>query len=350
MCLKTYFLLLYYCCVSIAYGQVKDTTYEVLTVAFYNVENLFDTLNDPNTKDDDRTPEGRDRWTEDIYALKVKNTAKVLAKIGQETTHQPPAVIGLCEVENKQVIVDVLNDPLLKPYNYGIVHVDSPDERGIDVALIYQKKHFLPISFKNHALRLYDKNGTRDYTRDQLLVYGMLAKEPVYVLVNHWPSRSGGQKRSEPNRIDAAKLNKKLVDSVLHQNPKAKIVNMGDFNDDPVNKSIADVLQATDNKRRVYKNNVLYNPMLAFYKKGIGTSCHRDTWHVLDQIHVSGGLLKAKKNSWQFWKAGIYNKPFLINKEGRYKGYPFRSFTSGRFTGGYSDHFPVYAYLIREVR
>ena len=349
MRLKTYFLLLYYCCVSIAWGQVKDTTYEVLTVAFYNVENLFDTLNDPNTKDDDRTPEGRDRWTEDIYALKVKNTAKVLAEIGRETTNQPPAVIGLCEVENRQVIVDVLNDPQLKPYNYGIVHVDSPDERGIDVALIYQKKYFLPIAFKNHALRLYEKDGTRNYTRDQLLVYGMMAKEPIYFLVHHWPSRSGGQKRSEPNRIDAAALNKKLVDSVLRQNPTAKIVSMGDFNDDPVNKSIADVLQATDNKRRVFKNKVLYNPMMAFYKKGIGTSCHRDTWHVLDQIHVSGGLLKTKKNGWQFWKAGIYNKPYLINKEGRYKGYPFRSFTSGRFTGGYSDHFPVYAYLIREV-
>ena len=331
------------------FGQ-GNKNYEVLTVAFYNVENLFDTLNDPNTKDDARTPEGRDRWTEDIYALKVKNTAKVLAEIGRETTNQPPAVIGLCEVENRQVIVDVLNDPLLKPYNYGIVHIDSPDERGIDVALIYQKKHFLPISFKNHALRLFDKVGTRDYTRDQLLVYGMLEKEPVYVLVHHWPSRSGGQKRSEPNRIDAAALNKKLVDSVLQQNPKAKIINMGDFNDEPTNTSVADVLQTTDKKRKALKNKLLYTPMMAFYKQGIGTYCYRGNWNVLDQIHVSGGLLKDKKNGWKFWKAGIYNKPYLINKEGRYKGYPFRSFAGGRFLGGYSDHFAVYAYLIREVQ
>lgn len=331
------------------FGQ-GNKNYEVLTVAFYNVENLFDTLNDPNTKDDARTPEGRDRWTEDIYALKVKNTAKVLAEIGRETTNQPPAVIGLCEVENRQVIVDVLNDPLLKPYNYGIVHIDSPDERGIDVALIYQKKHFLPISFKNHALRLFDKDGTRDYTRDQLLVYGMLEKEPVYVLVHHWPSRSGGQKRSEPNRIDAAALNKKLVDSVLQQNPKAKIINMGDFNDDPTNTSVADVLQTTDKKRKALKNKLLYTPMMAFYKQGIGTYCYRGNWNVLDQIHVSGGLLKDKKNGWKFWKAGIYNKPYLINKEGRYKGYPFRSFAGGRFLSGYSDHFAVYAYLIREVQ
>lgn len=332
------------------WGQQTNKNYEVVTVAFYNVENLFDTLNDPNTRDDDRTPEGRDRWTEDIYKIKVKNTAKVLAELGRETTNQPPAVIGLCEVENQQVIVDVLNDPELKPYNYGIVHVDSPDERGIDVALIYQKKYFLPIAFKNHALRLYDNDGTRDYTRDQLLVYGMLAKEPVYFIVHHWPSRSGGQKRSEPNRIDAAKLNKKLVDSVLQQNPKAKIVNMGDFNDDPVNISLAEVLQATDKKRQVFKNKVLYNPMMSFYKQGIGTACYRDNWNVLDQIHVSGGLLKAEKSGWQFWKAGIHNKPYLINKEGRYKGYPFRSYAGGRFLGGYSDHFAVYAYLIREVQ
>lgn len=334
---------------TLVFGQ-GNKNYEVLTVAFYNVENLFDTLNDPNTKDDARTPEGRDRWTEDIYALKVKNTAKVLAEIGRETTNQPPAVIGLCEVENRQVIIDVLNNPLLKPYNYGIVHIDSPDERGIDVALIYQKKHFLPISFKNHALRLFDKDGTRDYTRDQLLVYGMLEKEPVYILVHHWPSRSGGQKRSEPNRIDAAALNKKLVDSVLQQNPKAKIINMGDFNDEPTNTSVADVLQTTDKKRKALKNNLLYTPMMAFYKQGIGTYCYRGNWNVLDQIHVSGGLLKDKKNGWKFWKAGIYNKPYLINKEGRYKGYPFRSFAGGRFLGGYSDHFAVYAYLIREVR
>jgi len=334
---------------SISFGQ-GNNNYEVITVAFYNVENLFDTVNDPKTRDDDRTPEGRDRWTEDIYAKKVKNTAKVLAEIGRETTNQPPVVIGLCEVENRQVIVDVLNDPLLKPYNYGIVHVDSPDERGIDVALIYQKKHFLPIAFENHELRMYDKDGTRDYTRDQLLVYGMLAKEPIYFMVHHWPSRSGGQKRSEPFRINAATLNKKLVDSILHKNPKAKIVNMGDFNDDPVNISLAKVLQATNNKRRVFKNKVLYNPMIEFYAKGIGTACYRDNWNVLDQIHVSGGLLKSKRNNWQFWKAGIYNKPYLINKEGRYKGYPFRSFAGGRFLGGYSDHFAVYTYFVREVQ
>ena len=335
---------------AVAFGQ-GSKNYEVLTVAFYNVENLFDTLNDPNTLDDDRTPEGRDRWTEDIYQKKVKNMARVLSEIGRETTNQPPAVIGLCEVENRQVIVDMLNDPLLKPYNYGIVHVDSPDERGIDVALIYRKKHFLPIAFKNHVLRLYKKKGKgRDYTRDQLLVYGVLEKEPVYFLVHHWPSRSGGQKRSEPNRLKAAALNKKLVDSVLQQNPKAKIINMGDFNDGPVNKSIAEVLQATHKKRRVFKNSVLYNPMMAYYKKGVGTACHRDTWSVIDQIHVSGGLLKAKATHWRFWKAGIFNKPYLITKEGRYKGYPFRSFASGRFTGGYSDHFPVYAYLVREMQ
>lgn len=342
-------LLLFVCLSSLTYGQ-RNKNYEVLSVAFYNVENLFDTHNDPAIRDDDRTPEGRDRWTEDIYEKKVANIAKVLSEIGRETTNQPPAVIGLCEVENRGVIEDLIEDPALKPYNYGIVHIDSPDERGIDVALIYQKKHFLPTAFKNHVLRLYEDDGTRDFTRDQLVVYGLLKKEPVYFLVHHWPSRSGGQQRSEPNRIDAALLNKKLVDSILQQNPKANIVNMGDFNDEPSNKSLSEILKTTDNKRKVFKNNRLYDPMRTFYKKGIGTYCYRGNWNVLDQIHLSRGLLKAKKKEWRFWKAGIFNKPYLINKEGRYKGYPFRSFAGGRFLGGYSDHFAVYAYLIRPAK
>lgn len=334
-------------CTGFVWGQ--NNSYEVLSVAFYNVENLFDTQNDPKTRDDDRTPEGRGRWTEDLYRKKVANIAKVLAQIGQDTTNEAPAVIGLSEVENRAVIEALVQDPALKPYNYGIIHVDSPDERGIDVALIYQKKRFLPIAFKNHALRLYRKNGTRDYTRDHLLVHGLLEQEPIYFIVNHWPSRSGGQKRSEPGRIKAAALTKKLADSIFSLNPKAKLINMGDFNDDPIDKSVAKVLEATDNKRLALRKKQLFNPMTAFYKQGVGTACYRGTWNVLDQVHVSAGLLRKKKSGWRFWKAGIYNKAFMINQDGRYKGYPYRSFAGGRFLGGYSDHFPVYAYLVRKM-
>lgn len=343
------FLLVFIFVSSLVWGQ-RGKNYEVLSVAFYNVENLFDTQNDPNTRDDDRTPEGRDRWTEDLYRKKVKNIAKVLSEIGKETTGKPPVVIGLCEVENREVIEDLINTAVLKPYNYGVVHVDSPDERGIDVALIYQKNHFLPISFTSHALKLFDKEkGTRDYTRDQLLVYGLLEKEPLHIMIHHWPSRNGGQQRSEPNRLKAAALNKHVVDSILRQNPKSNIINMGDFNDGPSNKSLSEVLKTSDDKRTVFKKNLLYDPFRIYHKKGMGTYCYRGNWNVLDQIHVSGGLLKTKKREWQFWKAGIFNKAYLVNKEGRYKGYPFRSFAGGRFLGGYSDHFPVYAYLIREA-
>ena len=342
------FFLLFFVGACFIFCQQNDKKYEVLSVAFYNVENLFDTLNNPNTRDDDRTPTGRDRWTKAVYHKKVVNVAQVLATIGRETANHPPAIIGLCEVENRQVVQDVIESAALKPFDYGIIHFDSPDERGIDVALIYQKNRFLPLSFKNYGLRLYDADGERDYTRDQLLVHGLLEKEPFYFIVNHWPSRSGVQNRSEPARLEAAALNKKIADSILHQNPAAKIINMGDFNDDPTNKSIAEVFKAVGKKNMALKKNNFYNPMYSFYKKGLGTSSYRDRWHVLDQMHVSAGLLKKK--GWRFWKAGIYNKPFLIKKTGPYKGYPFRSFSSGRFTGGYSDHFPVYAYLIREVR
>lgn len=345
-----FYLVCFSCCWAVfVWGQDKTARYEVLTVAFYNVENLFDTHNDPNTRDDDRTPEGRDRWTEDLYQKKVANIAFVLAQIGRETTQEAPAIIGLCEVENRAVLEDLVQEPALRPYDYGIILMDSPDERGIDVALLYQKKRFLPIAFKNYELRLYRENGERDFTRDHLLVHGLLEKEPMYFIVNHWPSRSGGQKRSEPGREKAAALTKKLADSILEQHPKAKLINMGDFNDDPVDKSLAEVLQATDNKKLAIRKKRLFNPMMAFYSQGVGTSCYRGTWNVLDQMHISAGLLRKKSDGWQFWKAGIYNKPFLINQEGRYKGYPYRSFAGGRFLGGYSDHFPVYSYLVRNV-
>lgn len=335
--------------ITLVFGQQKGKNYEVVTVAFYNVENLFDTLDDPKTLDDDRTPEGRDRWSMEMYEKKVGNIATVLADIGREQTQRPPAIIGLCEVENRHVVEDVVHNEHLKPYTYGVVHFDSPDERGIDVAFLYQKEAFLPISFKNHVLRIFDEKGARDYTRDQLLVYGLLYKEPIYFVIHHWPSRSGGQQRSEPFRLKAAALNKKLVDSVLQLSPRAKIINMGDFNDDPIDKSVYTVLGATNKKRNAFKKRTLYNPMISFYKQGVGTYCYRDNWNVLDQIHVSGELLKPKKSEWGFWKVGIYNKPYLINSEGKYKGYPYRSFAGGQFLNGYSDHFPVYAYLIREV-
>ena len=329
-------------------GLAQSQKYTVETIAFYNVENLFDHFDDPKTRDDDRTPEGRDRWTEEIFEMKLANTAKVIADIGSETTGSPPAIIGLSEVENRYVIERLVDSPALKKYNYGIAHFESPDERGIDVCVLYRKSKFTLLRAKKHFLSLYDSDGDRDFTRDQLVVSGLLDNELIYVIVHHWPSRSGGQASSEPKRIAAGELNRKTVDSIRAINPKAKIINMGDFNDDPNNKSVQEALGAVGDREDVIESTTFYNPMMLFYKKGIGTSCYRDKWNVLDQVHVSPSLLKKSESDWYFWKAGIFNPPYLINKKGRYKGYPFRSFAGGKFTGGYSDHFPVYALLLKK--
>lgn len=327
----------------------QEKTYKVNTIAFYNLENLFDFEDDPITFDDDRTPDGKDHWTEEIYNSKLKNMAKVISEIGQDVTGTSPALIGVCEIENRRVLEDLVNqEPLLKR-DYGIIHFDSPDRRGIDVALLYQKKVFTPSNYTNHELVIYDNNDAtrRIYTRDQLLVSGKLDGEEIHVIVNHWPSRSGGEARSRPKRIKAAKLNKAIMDSLFSENPYAKIITMGDLNDDPTSPSVKDVLK-TKKKREKMDIKELFNPMEEMHKKGLGTLAWRDGWNLFDQIIVSTELTKKDYSSYRLYKTGIFNKTYLANPRGRYKGYPYRSFANGGYTGGYSDHFPVYIYLIKE--
>ncbi|RSK41724.1 endonuclease/exonuclease/phosphatase family protein [Mangrovimonas spongiae] len=322
------------------------------TVAFYNLENLFDTENDPDKYDEASPIMEMNGDVEEVYKKKVVNMAKVLADIGKEVTHNSPAVIGVSEVENIHVLEDVVNDPQLVDKDYGIVHYNSPDERGIDVALIYQKALFTPLHTSSHELVLYDDNSTkRDYTRDQLLVSGKLDGEMIHVIVNHWPSRSGGEARSRPKRVAAAKLSKKLVDSLQNNDPYAKIFVMGDFNDNPTNDSLAKVLKANDEDKEDVAFKGIYNPYYSMFKKdGLGTTGYRDSWSLFDQILVSQPLLEKDFSSFRYYKAGIYNKSYLVSKHGRWKGYPKRSFSNGRFADGYSDHFPVYVYVLKEVK
>jgi hypothetical protein len=234
-----------------AYSQEKKK-FKIHTIAFYNLENLFDTINDPN-KFDEASPmmELKTNRTE-IYKKKVHNMARVIADIGSETTQNSPVILGVSEVENREVLEDVVNDPLLLPKDYGIVHFHSPDARGIDVGMLYQKKLFTPLSTSSHELKIYeDTPRKRVYTRDQLLVSGKLEGEMIHILVNHWPSRSGGEARSRPKRVAAAKLCKHLVDSLQVIDPYAKIFIMGDFNDNPTNASVKEVLKAQKNKNAV---------------------------------------------------------------------------------------------------
>ena len=346
--IKTPLLIVLILTVTTVFSQEKKA-YKVNTIAFYNLENLFDTENDPLTYDDDRTPDGKDHWTEEIYQDKLKNMAKVMAEIGAEVSGSAPTIIGVCETENRKVLEDLVNQETLVEQDYGIIQFDSPDRRGIDVALLYKKKLFTPTHYKAKELLIYDDNdkSKRVFTRDQLVVSGMLDGEKIHLIVNHWPSRSGGEKRSRSKRIKAAKLNRQIIDSIFSDDPYAKIITMGDLNDDPSNTSIKDHLNA---KRKTSELGIkeLYNPMEDLAKQGYGSLAYRDSWNLFDQIIISTELTKKDFSSYRFYQAGIYNKTYLVNAHGRYKGYPYRSFASGSYTGGYSDHFPVYIYLVKE--
>ncbi|MGB7394027.1 MAG: endonuclease/exonuclease/phosphatase family protein [Pricia sp.] len=366
-----------------AIAQQKQ--YKIRTIAFYNVENLFDTENDTLIFDDDRTPEGKDHWTLDRYQKKLDNISMVLSEIGSDLTKTSPDIIGICEVENLKVIEDLVNHKNLLDKDYGIVHFDSPDERGIDVALLYKRAAFLPTSFASHRLLLINNEDERNYTRDQLIVGGLLDNEQYYFSVNHWPSRSGGEARSKPNRMAAAKLNRRIIDSIVRQDHDAKIISMGDLNDDPTDDSMKKVLKtkgeldelSESNKHSEEKSHLeeegnsegkgpirpknqneyrnqwnevnLFNPMEKLYRKGIGSLAYRDKWNLFDQIFFTENLLNRENGDYRFWKAGVFNAPYLVSKKGQYKGYPFRTYAGGSYTGGYSDHFPVYIYLIKEI-
>ena len=325
--------------------------FKVHTVAFYNLENLFDTIND-QTKFDERSPMMEIKNNrEEIYEKKVANMARVISEIGSDVSKNTPALIGVCEIENKQVLFDVANDPKLINKDYGIVHYESPDVRGIDVALMYQKRLFTPLHTSSHTIKIYnDKTRERVHTRDQLLVSGTLEGEMIHVIVNHWPSRSGGEERSRPKRVAAAKGNKRLIDSLQSIDPYSKIFVMGDLNDNPTNESVKGVLNAERNRKKVGLKGI-FNPFENMFKKsGLGTTAYRDAWSLFDQIMFTKPLLEKDYTTWSYYKSGIYNKAYLTNKKGRWKGYPLRSFADGGFTNGFSDHFPVYVHIVKELK
>lgn len=348
--LKLYVTLLLIVAFFTANAQEKKK-FKIHTVAFYNLENLFDTINDPLKFDEASPIMEMNTNRQEVYKKKVHNMARVISEIGADVTGNSPAIIGVSEIENREVLEDVVNDPQLLAKDYGIIHFHSPDARGIDVALLYQKALFRPINTSSHELKIFDDvSRKRVYTRDQLLVSGELDGELVHIIVNHWPSRSGGEARSRPKRVAAAKLSKRIVDSLQSIDPYAKVFIMGDLNDDPTNDSVKEVLKAERNKNKV-KLKGIYNPYEDFFRKdGLGTTAYRDAWSLFDQILVTKPLIEKEYDSFRLYKAGIFNKNYLTNKYGRYKGYPLRSFADGGFTDGFSDHFPVYVYVIKEVK
>ncbi|MDK2910222.1 MAG: hypothetical protein PWR20_1789 [Bacteroidales bacterium] len=313
-------------------------TGEVVCVAFYNLENLFDTIDSPDTDDREFLPDGANQWNSDKYRVKLKNMAEVIGQIGDEFVTGGPSIIGLAEVENRTVLKDLINTPPLQGKGYGIVHFDSPDPRGVDVALLYKFRDFKVLNAVAVPLRM--KNNPHFRSRDQLVVSGVSYGDTLHLIVNHWPSRRSGPEF----RAAAASLTRQIVDSLNLVHPGAKIIVMGDLNDDPTDPSLTQFLQAKGSKKDL-KAGDLFNPMHELFKKGVGSLAYRDAWNLFDQIIVSETLVHKKAKGYYLYSTRIFSKPFLFNQEGQYAGYPFRTFAGGAWVGGYSDHLPSFIIL-----
>ncbi len=335
------------CCSGQA-GEDPARPFLLRTIAFYNLENLFDTSNDSLAHDDAHTPAGSYGWTKKRLDKKLDHLAQVLGDIGKEYQANPPDLIGVCEVENRTLLEQLVSRSPLRAYPFGIIHYDSPDPRGIDVALLYRKDRFFPLDHGSFRLLIHNEVGRRKYTRDQLVVSGYLDQDQIIVLINHWPSRGGNSIQSREYRKAAALRQRGLIDSLFNRLPDAKIIVMGDFNDNPTDPSMK-MLSGRQQKVGHGLPRNLFNPMTAYFRKGMGSLAYRDRWNLFDQILLSPSLMNPAPNSYRFWKAGVFRPDYLKNKEGRYKGYPLRTYAGGTYQEGFSDHFPVYAYLIRSA-
>lgn len=314
-------------------------------VGFYNVENLYDTLDAPGVDDAEFLPGSAKNWSAERYTAKLDRLAKVIASMGKDLHPQGLAVLGLAEVENASVLEDLVKREALKARGYRVVHEDGPDRRGVDVALIHNPSLFKVYAHRSYRLHMADPEFR---TRDQLLVSGLLDGDTTHVIVAHWPSRRGGEKRSEPNRKAAAQLGRHIIDSLMTRNPAHRILYMGDLNDDPVNSSITRELRASGDKNRV-TGNILFNPMYDPYQKGIGSLAWRDSWNLFDQIVINRALLTGEGGRYRYYGVRIFNEPYLRQQEGNFSGYPFRTFVGDTYQAGYSDHFPVFLILVRDA-
>jgi len=343
-------------------AQSINNTQSII-IGFYNFENYYDTTNQMNVADEEFLPNSSKGYNSIRYNNKSAHLALVIAGIGKINNAKGISLLGIAEIENKMVLKKLAEDPMIKKYNYQFIHFDSKDTRGIDVALMYQPAHFKPYQYRSYSLT--DANHFTTYaTRDILYVQGELDKTWVHVLVNHWPSRRGGENASAEKRIWAATVCKRIMDSIESRDPEAKIIVMGDFNDNPNNKSL--------------KHLKMYNPFLKLFNRGMGSMAYRDSWSLFDQILLNtnwsmeqekqGGRSKkapdtshlqpavAKLNNQYpinmqpssaarfdliYCKSIIYRSAALTQQDGRYQGYPKRTWNGDQFNGGYSDHYPA---------
>lgn len=310
-------------------------TNDQFVVAFYNLENYFDTTNDTHVLDDDFTPKGFKKWDDKRFAWKTRKLAKAISKIGLDDSVLSPILIGIAEVENSKVIEKLLESKKLKDINYDYVHFDSPDERGIDTGLIYNKDYFKVIAAETIPLLVENTNGERDLTRDILYVKGKLNNEELHVFVNHWPSRRDGAELTAYKRVEAANTILRKINQLQKDVEDANILVMGDFNDDPNSESIQTLM----------KSGLFINPMQALLTPNSGSANYKGEWSLFDQIIVSHNFLNYEEGTHSFKKAQVFAPKFLKEWKGKYKGNPYRTYVGKKYLGGYSDHFPVYIVL-----
>lgn len=317
------------------YGQVEK---KCLTIVSYNVENYFDTDDDPNKNDEEYLVGGLRGWNKSKYLTKQSNISKVISTINGWT---PPAIVGLLEVESDKALRDLTKYAPLKNLKYKYIHYESPDRRGIDVALLYQSDQFKP--FHHEPIEIVFSDTTYK-TRDLLYVAGTIPnQDTLHVFLCHFPSRWGGELESENRRVEVAQILRNKINHLFDTYERPYIVVMGDFNDEPTNNSILNVLKARKLANEV-KEKELYNLSFPFVEKGKGTHKYQGEWGMLDQIIVSGNLLSPSQQTFTTTKdMHIYSPDFLLENDEAHLGKkPFRSYLGMKYNGGFADHLPVY--------
>lgn len=338
----------------VAAVSVSAQTRQNYVIGFYNLENLFDTYNDPVKNDEEFLPDGKNQWTEIKYQKKLHNMATVIAEMAaaNKAFH---TILGVSEIENRLVLEDLISQPELLPANFQIVHYDSPDRRGVDVALLYRADQFeyldsesIPFSFEGTDVPITLSKEEQDYfrTRDILMVHGLIAGEHFAFYVAHLPSRIGG--KGADLRSLGGEIMRRHSEKMTEKYPGIKIVVMGDMNDDPQDESMSKWLGAVRNIKDTPEGG-FFNPFWDMLAGGYGSLAYRDVWSIYDQVILSETLVNAPKGSLRLQKVGkkgyygvVFKRPFMVTQKGQYKNYPFRTFSNGKFMNGYSDHFPTY--------
>ncbi len=327
----------------------KQRNYSVYGIGFYNLENLFDTIHDAGKNDYQYLPDGSNKWTGLKYRHKLKNMARVLAEMGTDMLPQMGCVaIGVSEVENAHCLTDLCNEPALKNRNFKFAHIEGPDKRGVDCALLYNPALFKVRNVKLVPYVYEDPKDKDNATRGFLTVSGTVAKEHVTIIVCHWPSRFSGSSYREA----AGRQVRALKDSLRHNDPDVKVIVMGDLNDDPTNRSLTKGLGCKAEINEVGPDD-MYNPWYnTLVKQHTGTLQYDGKWNLFDQIVMSPNLLHKEGaddyGTLKFRRHQVFRRDYLFQKDGRYKGNTLRTHAGGTWLDGYSDHLPVVIYLMKE--